>query len=209
VLSPHKINLLRAEVGDAPLLTSLKEHFAIDFDSMPLKGDFKPETLYRYDELPTRKLKVALNYQLTPAQRDEFVELTFEKHFGSEMAIADAVYLSMKDLRQLAGHFTIAYHGFHHATWSDLGVEDLRKEICVPEEMSAAFETKYLLSIPFGMGGSYNALLLKEANPLAGGAFTMLRSQSHNRDADGFAWWHRFDQADFFKGDALIAQSFN
>lgn len=200
VLEVHKINLIRETTGDEHALERLLRFFpSHDFDALPISNGMRADQLYRYDGLVTRRFKIALNYQLTTAERSAFVSDAFGNLFTDEARMADEPYLSIDQLSSLSDRFHFAYHGFDHALWSGLTVAELTEEIAIPPQLRSLFKRELLLSIPFGMENSFDAGALKACGPGFQGAFTMLRSTSHNVDDDGYQWLHRFDQSDLFK----------
>ena len=204
VLLAHKINLLRNEFGDPELYRRLRSVFpAFDPSKWPLRGGVVAKDLYRYDQPVTRKLKTALNYQLSYEQTRQFIDPLFEDVFGAEEAMSRELYLSVDDLERLRSKVDsigIAYHGTEHRLWAELDDRQHAYELCPPREMRHLFSDAYVLSIPYGMGGSYQPSRVVADAGNAVGAFTMGRSLSHVQEssASGFQWLHRFDQADLF-----------
>jgi len=207
VLLAHKVNLLRSELGDEVLYRRLQSEFdAADLQELPLRGGVLVDDLYRYDELITRNLKTALNYRLTEEQAEHFVDDLFLKTHGDEKEISRELYLSVSELdllRRESKLCAIAYHGLRHRLWGGLDGLDHVDELRPPEGLGLLFDGRpYVLSIPYGMSGSYSReRVMRDAGP-ARGAFTMGRSLHHKREAmGGFQWLQRFDQADLFTTD--------
>lgn len=200
VLSAHKINLLRNEVGDKHLYDKLKAWFTnVNIEDLSLKGKVKQEHLYRYDKEDTRKLKIALNYKLDSNNVKNFVDDNFANLLGSEQEWANKLYMSKDDLCSLPKNFEIVYHGTDHNLWSDLDDTQLEYELTPPAELDFLFQQRYFLSIPFGMPGSWNNLKLLARSKHVKGAFTMNRSLKHEYNIEKDFWWiHRYDQIDLF-----------
>lgn len=202
VLFPHKVNLLRTEVGDSELLQKLKIWLGADsLDGLPLPGRYKKEDLYRYDDPITRTFKIAINYQLSSQQSSDFINQLFFEHFGPETSLAKELYLNVNEIKDLSSHFGIAYHGTKHLNWAEISNDDLKREICPPAELNEVLPANYKLSVPFGMKGSFDLEQMKTASQSFSGVYTMFRRVDHTIESNGFSIHHRFDQADFFKGE--------
>lgn len=207
ILQPHKINLLRNKLGDKLLFSSLKEfyHF-IDFSSLKIHDGFNEVDLYRYDSFYTRKIKIALNYQLDKSMTKKFIDHMFASTFSDEGNIAESLYLSLSNIYSLRNEFSFAYHGTKHLLWSNLKNSDLIAEITPPSKLSNLFKDEYFLSIPFGMEGSYSKKDLLALSPsMVKGAYTMGRSINHTVDTkENFLWIHRYDQVDLFNPNGSL-----
>lgn len=203
VLCIHKINLLRNQFSDRELWNRLRQQFHTDFspEQWPLRGGVSADTLYRYDQPDVRRLKTALNYQLNRDQRLEFTDPLFTRYIGPEADMCDQLYLSVDEIRALRNDADIMYHGYHHRFWGDLSDEELADEIVPPPEVAELLSDPYVLSVPYGMPGSWNTDRLVKNAGRARGAFTMGRSPAHNKITDNFWLLHRYDQADIFTRD--------
>jgi|GEM_PF-4027784 len=195
VLQAHKINLLRTKFPDNVLFTKLKTYYpTFNFDNAPLRGKFNSADLYRYDQPITRQLKIGLNYQLPYKQTKDFVDDLFTQVFPN----VQNLYLSIDDLTTLKSEqVEIVFHGQAHRLWSELAPLEHQLELTPPDELLPLLGETYLLSIPFGMPGSYNRRDILRDKGQATGAFTMGRQPIHEV-SNSFQWLHRYDQADIF-----------
>ena len=217
VLQIHKINLLRLELGDDEMWIRLCDTYKTDFspERWPLKGNVVEETLYRYDGVYTRRLKIALNYQLNYGETRQFIAPLFLKIFGSEAEMCRLLYLNDDHLRQISllPSIDIMFHGREHLLWAELTPPSHRAELTPPDFLQDVLSNKYVLSIPYGMQGAYDQERVINDAGCAAGAFTMDRTVLH-QNRNSFYWLHRFDQADIFDGDGnvrstLLADVFN
>lgn len=126
-----------------------------------------------------------------------FVARAFEDLLGAYSDYMDALYLSVDQMKALKDDTVISFHGNRHVMWSELSHEELTVETRPSPLVAELLAEDYLLSIPFGMRGSFDPVALPRANCAAGGAFTMLRHTDHQSE-NGFSYYHRYDQADFF-----------
>ena len=211
VLGAHKINLLRNEIGDGELYINLKKYFSnLDFDNLPLRGSVNFKDLYRYDNVKTRKLKIALNYKLKENDKATFINSQFYEYLGLEEEWAKKLYLSVSDLDNFINnnYVELVYHGTQHKLWKDLKGNSFDNEINPPEKIKHLFEDRYILSIPYGMEGSFDKESLVKKSHKVKGAFTMGRSIKHEYDKVNDFWWiHRYDQADIFNYDGSLKMS--
>ena len=196
----HKVNLLRASHSDARLWHMLQECLP-DFcpDTHAIKGGIQRDQLYRSDQPQTRQLKTALNYQLDRDNLQRFINPLFRETHGDEVQMCNELYLGLQDMAALQDQVRLMFHGNRHLLWSELSPAELASEVTPPPELSPLLHRPYLLSIPFGMAGSYQPEQLIAQGGAARGAFTMLRNTNHQHgSSQEFAWLHRYDQADFF-----------
>jgi len=206
VLNVHKINLLRFELGDNELYRRLKIYIPdFSIDETPLRVNIRSEYLYRYDNEYTRKLKIALNYQLEENKVKEFINDQFNKILGSEYQWAEKLYLSQNDIEDMIENIELVYHGTEHKLWKDLNGELLINEILPPPELYSMFSKRFFLSIPYGMEGSWDKDSLINHSEKIKGAFTMGRTLKHHYDKLNDFWCiHRYDQADIFNKQAEL-----
>ena len=206
VLEIHKVNLLRLHLGDDALWARLKREFRTDFplDEWPVRARILPEQLYRYDQPSTRRLKTALNYQLSYEQACSFVNPLFIELFGPEPAMACELYLGRDELLALRGETEILFHGRRHRVWSHLDDSAHREELDPPAELRDVLPASYFLSVPFGIDGTYQRERVRRDAGSARGALTVARRPDSGVDGAGFWWIHRYDQADIFDRQGAV-----
>jgi len=206
VLTVHKINLLRSEIGDKKLYRYLENYFPnFSINDMPLRINIRERDIYRYDDEATRKLKIALNYRLKEKHTQKFIDKKFKEILGPDYEWAEKLYLSKSDIEDLPENIELVYHGTDHKLWKSIKGKSLVKEISPPSEFHSLFSKRYLLSIPYGMNGSWDEDSLIDNSENIKGAFTMGRTLKHNHDKLNDFWWiHRYDQADIFNKQAEL-----
>ena len=158
--------------------------------------------LYPYDDEPTRKFKMLLNYQLPYPVCRSILHALLEEVFGPEHDIVERFYLSQDELRQLANEgFDLGVHTHTHAILSRLNNRQQRHELSMPAQV---FREQMDLQVshvayPYGRVGTWNndtKRLMKELGYQAG--LTMARRIVRPQDLN--ARWEipRFDVQDIF-----------
>lgn len=173
-------------------------------DAWPLGGGVEADTLYRYDEPFTRRVKMALNYQLDYEQTRSFIDPLFAQVLGPEEEMCRKLYLSCEDLCGLSAQADIMFHGREHRLWAELDVAAHREELTPPTPLDGLLSDRYILSIPYGMVGAYDPDRIIQDAGRAMGAFTMDRTLAHQQTCGGFWWLHRYDQADVFDAEGNV-----
>lgn len=211
VLSIHKLNLLRAELGDKYLIEEVQK-FAPDtnVENAQLKTSVKISELYRYDQEETRKLKILLNYCLSEGQRDIFLDEQFEQRLGSESHWSEKLYLKPADLNTLRSEFQLAYHGRKHLLWSSLNNSEFKAEVTPSDEINSLMEPLKIASIPFGMEGSFKNEQFKELEY----HYDVILTMGRNLETTAAGALlpakliHRFDQADIFTSTGELTSKY-
>jgi hypothetical protein len=200
VLLIHKINLVRMKMSDEYLWGELSNFFDTTFpiEAWPLRGAVQKETLYRYDHHVTQRLKTVLNYQLHEDQASRFIDGIFEQLYGNEKAMCQELYLTLPDLDDLPDGVDVMFHGLEHRLWSELEADAHHRELTPPQSIKTHLSDRSVLSIPFGMSGSFQPHAIMSDRGTAVGAFTMGRRLTHELTKQGFHWLHRYDQVDIF-----------
>jgi hypothetical protein len=147
---------------------------------------------------------MALNFQLTHEQATSFVDPLFTSLFGSQVDMCKALYMGIEDLRRVKPYVDIMYHGYTHRLWALLHDSDHQKELRVPNQIAELLSENYVLSIPFGLPGTFQPSRVERDAGAAIGAFTMARRLGYERNHNGFWWLHRLDQADIFDSQGEV-----
>jgi peptidoglycan/xylan/chitin deacetylase (PgdA/CDA1 family) len=126
VLDVHKLQMIRAHVGDGELAAELDRKFAfggITFDARLLAIQ------YRYDDDLGRQVKYFLNFMLDDAARRDWTTRYFETLFGDEKAVAESLYMSADDLNELSAEGMLGSHAHSHVPLATLDSEKIVDEL--------------------------------------------------------------------------------
>ena len=204
LLDVHRIHLLQGKLGVQEFqqrfetrLLDVDDTYALDDPArLGISG------LYPYDDEPTRKFKMLLNYQLPYSVCQSILHQLVEQVFGPEHDIVGRLYLSVDELRQLKNDgFDIGSHTHTHAILSRLDAQQQRSELTT----TAHFFRDQLdlpvshVAYPYGRLGTWNndtKRLMKELGYQGG--LTMARRIVRPQDVN--ARWEipRFDVRDIF-----------
>jgi peptidoglycan/xylan/chitin deacetylase (PgdA/CDA1 family) len=149
VLDVHKLQMIRSHVEDTRIAEELDREFAFS------KQEFDESALaiqYRYDDPLARRVKYFLNFMLEESVRVAWTASYFQDCFGDESAIADDLYMSPADLRELAGRHLLGSHAHSHVPLARLSVDRLEDELVRSRDFLEA-QTAALpagVSYPFG-----------------------------------------------------------
>lgn len=161
VLNVTKIHLLQGKLG----FTVFKQRFLAALDSVPDEYDLDDPKriglghMYRYDDEGTRNFKLLLNVRLPPSVLTTVLDALFQAEFGDQGSWAEALYMSIDQLKQCQDRgVTIGIHTHSHTMLSRLDDRAQQYEIETPaaffrEQLGTAIDA---LSYPFGVMGTWN-----------------------------------------------------
>jgi peptidoglycan/xylan/chitin deacetylase (PgdA/CDA1 family) len=187
VSSVHKIHLLRSQVAPQAFMDILKastRKLERDIDFRPGNGDSSGQ--YPYDEPDVASLKYALNFLLTPSEKDLIVDACFSQVFdGREAEMSQCLYLSPQQISELGRRGFVGSHAHEHLPLgliSQSHAEELiRLSVCHIKKWTGY--GPFAMSYPFGGESSCSP----EVGRLAAGqgiefAFTMERAGNQDLD---------------------------
>jgi len=204
LLDVHRIHLLQGKLGVPEfqqrfetLLHDWNEAYELDDPArLGIAG------LYPYDDGPTRKFKMLLNYQLPSSVCQSILHQLVEQVFGPEHDIVARLYLSVDELRQLKNEGVgIGSHTHTHSILSRLDAQQQRYELIT----AANFFRDQLdlplthVAYPYGRVGTWNNDTKRLMQELGyQGGLTMARRIVRPQDLN--ARWEipRFDVQDIF-----------
>ena len=128
-----------------------------------------PDSVYRYDDSETRRVKYYLNMLLPQAERFHVLRTVFERRIGSERELARKHYLSPGMVRELRrqGH-EIGLHSHRHANLASESSERRRMDLetnrrLLSAERTASDRELYWISYPFGSPLTYDEHVVSDA----------------------------------------------
>lgn len=125
VLDVHKLHMVRSVASDQEIAIDLKQ-FGID----EVEWDLEHLAIqYRYDSVPSRKVKYFLNFVMAPEERAVWLDKVFTEKFGDEIAASKAIYMNREEIKLLASKGRLGTHASSHVPLANLGSDDLKKEI--------------------------------------------------------------------------------
>jgi peptidoglycan/xylan/chitin deacetylase (PgdA/CDA1 family) len=126
VLDVHKLQMIRAQVEDAEIAIELDKAFAFS------KKEFDDDLLatqYRYDDMLGRRVKYFINHMIKDNERLPWISDYFTALFGPEKDVAQSLYMTSDDLRNLSTKRLLGSHAHSHLPLAILGVERLLYEL--------------------------------------------------------------------------------
>lgn len=161
VLNVTKIHLLQGKLG----FPVFKQRFLAALDSVSGEYDLDDPKriglghIYRYDDEDTRNFKLLLNVRLPPTILTAVLDALFEVEFGDQALWAEALYMSVDQLKECQDRgVTIGMHTHSHTMLSRLDDRAQQYEIETPAvffrgQLGTVIDT---LSYPFGVPGTWN-----------------------------------------------------
>jgi peptidoglycan/xylan/chitin deacetylase (PgdA/CDA1 family) len=149
VLDVHKLQMIRAHVGDTEIAAELDREFAFGVTSF---DDHLLAIQYRYDDNLGRRVKYFLNFMLDDAARQDWMTEYFERLFGDEKAVSESLYMSVGDLRELSAEGMLGSHAHSHVPLATLDSGTIAGELRESFGMLTSLTRRepYGISYPFG-----------------------------------------------------------
>lgn len=205
VLTVHKIHLLRAQLASADLLAVLKPLAAESGINLALAMDRdKVADQYPYDDEEAGRVKYLLNFELSWAEREQLVEVSFNTVFpGQEAHISRDLYMNVSQVQELSRFAGIGNHSHQHFPLGLLPRETIDKELCRTNALLKTWTgaSPFALSYPYGS----QAACSLEAGALAmerGMDFAFTMERAVNLDFSRPLHLARFDSNDVTGGKA-------
>ncbi len=151
MLEVHKVHLLRARTEPDELLTRLQRELTNLGSEPEAVSDERVRAAYRYDEPEAARLKYLLNVQLPRAIAEEATGRVFEAKFGREEPFLDELYMTTRQLRELAAYGLLFSHCHSHKPIGLLPDRQRRREI----EIAQHWLTEWTGEAPTGLSYPY------------------------------------------------------
>jgi hypothetical protein len=161
---------------------------------------------YPYDPPESAQLKYALNFLLTPEDRDALVDLCFAELFGSpEAEISEAIYLGSDDLRQLGARGAVGTHGDDHVPLGLMSAAEARASIRRSLDHLERWTGRrpYAMSYPYGSRDA-SAEWVGQVAAAAGVAFAFTMERAANPTLERPMHLARFDCNDLPGGKPAV-----
>lgn len=195
----HKIHLLRSILDSEKILKCIYNKFSEKLNNL---NKSIITSVYIYDDEKTAILKYVLNFVLNYKEQDEIIDKLFVNYF-EEAAELKSLYMSVDNLKQLAG---LNYLGSHTHSHYPLGL--LEKD-CIKKELksSKVFLENLTMSkietvaYPYGTKEACSNVVAKEAfNVGYKLGFTTNRGVNHRVSLQNKLLLNRFDCNDLVGG---------
>jgi peptidoglycan/xylan/chitin deacetylase (PgdA/CDA1 family) len=150
LLTVHKTHLLRSVVPDERLLEYLEKRFGERVARIDLAAAARQ---YIYDTPGAQHVKYILNFVLTPADCDAFINDAFDRYCGSATAAARQLYMSRDDIRWLADHGMLGTHAHSHRALAQLAPPEIEREISLSTHILKDITGRDVRGISYPYGG--------------------------------------------------------
>ncbi|WP_281228107.1 polysaccharide deacetylase family protein [Flavobacterium aquiphilum] len=107
VSTVHKIHLLRSIISSSEFLKKISNVSFSDFEKI------KARNIYIYDDNESAILKYILNFKLDFNEQEKVVNNLFDNYFD-EKTVLDSLYMSEKNLKDLAKNGFLGGHSHNH-----------------------------------------------------------------------------------------------
>ena len=197
LLSVHKTHLLRSIVPDEVLLQDLGNRFGNRAGRIDRVAAARQ---YIYDTPAAQRLKYVLNFILTSADGDLFINDAFDRYCGSETAAAQQLYMSRDDIRWLAAHGMLGTHAHSHRPLAQLPPTDIKREIALSIDIlqDIARQEIHGISYPYGGPTAVSDEVYRAAHRCGlRYGFTMIRGRNSFTGSILPLSLHRYDTQDF------------
>jgi peptidoglycan/xylan/chitin deacetylase (PgdA/CDA1 family) len=171
LLPVHMAHLLSARYSYVELAADFERSAAERGLSQRL-SDVPPEsadTVYRYDDAETKRVKYYLNMLLPQEERSHVLRSVFARRIGSEEEHAQNHYLSPEMARELRrrGH-AIGLHSHRHANLASESPQRRRRDLetnrmLLSMELGTAHGELHWISYPYGSPLSYDEHVVSDA----------------------------------------------
>jgi peptidoglycan/xylan/chitin deacetylase (PgdA/CDA1 family) len=146
VTNVHKLHHLRAKISDGDLYSyveSVCEREILFPDNI--------DSMYKYDDGPSRRIKYALNFGLSFEERTTVVNGLFDQLFD-EKKLSHELYMSVEDLRKLSASGSLGNHTDQHLPLATLSKAAITAEISGATDYfkSIGVNADHSISYPFG-----------------------------------------------------------
>lgn len=121
----HKIHLVRSRLSSEDILQELQKMPVLNLSQ---KEQALAIAHYNYDDEQTALLKYLLNFKLSVAQQQEFIDPLFDQLF-EEQKVASELYFDEDMLQELSGINSLGSHSHNHLPLGKLLQEELEKEL--------------------------------------------------------------------------------
>lgn len=122
----HKIHMVRSEVSPETIIRYFKSNELNT--ELNIAETNKAINHYKYDEPEAAKLKYLLNFKLDKVAVENVIDFIFKSAFN-ESRVADDLYLSIEQLRNLASLNMLGSHTHSHLPLGSLNESDIYQEI--------------------------------------------------------------------------------
>ncbi|MCP9485391.1 MAG: polysaccharide deacetylase family protein [Gaiellaceae bacterium MAG52_C11] len=203
VLYVHKVHSLREHLDDETLLESLEAEFEPGQAGLESVSATAAAAAYRYDTPQVAALKYLLNTVLGP-RRPEPVDRVFAQFFVEE-TIAESLYASAEQVRELEALGALGAHGYSHRPLAVLGAREARADLERGAEVLERIvgHRPRTLSYPYGTPAAVDPAIAGEA-AAAGFAVGMTLERAFNRTFDDPLLLARLDANDAPGGRAPL-----
>lgn len=110
VCTVHKIHLLRSILKPQDLLNYLELN---KIDNLSIAEQETAKTCYRFDDVPTAKLKYLLNFKIPFELQEKLIDGLFKLYF-SEKEVCESLYMTNDQLHYLAQNNCLGSHTHSH-----------------------------------------------------------------------------------------------
>lgn len=125
VVDVHKLHHIRSSITDDVIMDTITK--IIGNISFEYPGNI--DSLYRYDEADTKKLKYLLNFILNSEQKTRVINELFGSLIADEKKFSTKFYMSKSDIKMLDEYGCLGTHTDKHLPLAMLGKSQIRDEI--------------------------------------------------------------------------------
>lgn len=206
VLDVHKFHHVQNHLTNADILQSLPGHVLAKLDAVP---EDIIRSQYIWDDAETSRLKYLVNFLLTSGERVDVVQRLFALCTASERELAEELYMTPAQVRDLAARHALGCHGKTHRPLASLSDADLHVELMDARTALMTLTGATIDSISYPYGGASatsDAVIEAAAEHRFTSGLTMARGI--NSDADILTTplrLKRFDTNDVYGGKSAAA----
>ncbi len=215
LLNVHRIHLLQATLG----IIQFQERFRHALDSCGVEFEYADLNLlgtcqlYPHDPPEIRAFKTDLNYRIPYPVVEGILRDLVKETLCDEGEIAEAFYLSRKDIETCVNHgHELGLHSHHHLVLSRLSAREQLQEVglCMNFFEDTFGLKKFSFSYPYGICGTYNehsvTVVAEEEKIYAG--LTLGRRLAAEEDLVPPWEIPRLDNRDVFESDGPFRPEF-